>query len=392
MANKKRYRIRKAKKGEQVSVVNPMQQFMQKAAQGMQQPSPEQMAMMQQEQMLQQQSASQSENKAMQVIAQGMQQGIAPQEIIAKLLQGGVPPNEVAEGLLQVTALKAQESGKQLSPEEGQALQAQVQELVSSVMQQMQGAQQQEQPSEEEMIAMQEQEQMAQAPQMTKGGFKKQLLNEAREGREMQTETPGSILPQPATLNKFIEGVKNEGNEFYAKEMSNTADSAGMFRRGGERSDRWYAKQASKQDPYARRNRRALRRGLKQGVFGRDDVDESIISGESLLPENYSNRDFRDIYKDLGTMGADFASTFMPQVFSHRNTDNEFSRNGTGLEDTDVDIYFKRKPFGRREWSISGLDYTSLPAYGGREIIMQMVHMHHMVQELKQLILEVLKV
>ena len=366
MANKKRYRIRKAKKGEQVSVVNPMQQFMQKAAQGMQQPSPEQMAMMQQEQMLQQQSASQSENKAMQVIAQGMQQGIAPQEIIAKLLQGGVPPNEVAEGLLQVTALKAQESGKQLSPEEGQALQAQVQELVSSVMQQMQAMQQQEQPSEEEMIAMQEQEQMAQAPQMTKGGFKKQLLNEVREGREMQTETPGSILPQPATLNKFIEGVKNEGNEFYAKEMSNTADSAGMFRRGGERSDRWYAKQASKQDPYARRNRRALRRGLKQGVFGRDDVDESIISGKSLLPENYSNRDFRDIYKDLGTMGADFASTFMPQVFSHRNTDNEFSRKGTGLEDTDVDIYFKRKPFGRREWSISGLDYTSLPAYGGR--------------------------
>ena len=369
MSNKKRYRIRKAKNGEQVGVVNPMQQFMQKAAQGMQQPSPEQMAMMQQEQMLQQQSASQSENQVMQAIAQGMQQGISPQEIIAKLIQGGVPPNEVAEGFLQVTALKAQESGKQLSPEEGQALQAQVQELVSSVMQQMQAMQQQEQPSEEEMIAMQEQEQMAQAPQMTKGGFKKQLLDEAREGREMQTETPGSILPQPVTLNKFIEGVKNEGNEFYAKEMTNAADSAGMFRRGGDTSfwsDRKYARKASKKDPYERRDRRALRRGLKQGAFGRDDIDSSFSSGKSLLPKNYSNRDFRDIYKDLGTMGADFASTFMPQVFSHRNTDDEFSRNGTGLEDTNVPIYFKRKPFGRREWSISGLDYKSLPAYGGR--------------------------
>jgi len=346
-----------------------MQQFMQKAAQGMQQPSPEQMAMMQQEQMLQQQSASQSENQVVQVIAQGMQQGVAPQEIIAKLLQGGVSPNEVAEGLLQVVALKAQESGKQLSSEEGQALQTQVQEIVGSVMQQMQGAQQQEQPSEEEMMAMQEQEQMAQAPQMTKGGFKKQLLDKAREGREMQTETPGSILPQPSTLNKFIEGVKNEGNEFYAKEMTNAADSAGMFRKGGNTSlwsDRKYARKASKQDPYARRDRRALRRGLQQGAFERDDIDNSFVTGNSLLPENYSNRDFRDIYKDLGTMGADFASTFMPQVFSHRNTDNEFSRKGTGLEDTDVDIYFKRKPFGRREWSISGLDYTSIPAYGGR--------------------------
>ena len=369
MSNKKRYRIRKARNGEQVNVVNPMQQFMQKAAQGMQQPSPEQMAMMQQEQMLQQQSASQSENQVVQVIAQGMQQGVAPQEIIAKLLQGGVSPNEAAEGLLQVVVLKAQESGKQLSSEEGQALQAQVQEIVGSVMQQMQGAQQQEQPSEEEMIAMQEQEQMAQAPQMTKGGFKKQLLDEAGEGREMQTETPGSILPQPSTLNKFIEGVKNEGNEFYAKEMTNAADSAGMFKKGGDTSlwsDRKYARKASKQDPYARRDRRALRRGLQQGAFGRDDIDNSFVTGDSLLPENYSNRDFRDVYKDLGTMGADFASTFMPQVFSHRNTDNEFSRNGTGLEDTDVDIHFKRKPFGRREWNISGLDYTSLPAYGGR--------------------------
>ncbi len=369
MSNKKRYRIRKAKTGEQTGVNNAMQQFMAKAQPGMQQPSQEEMAMMQQEQMLQQQAASQSENQVMQVIAQGMQQGVTPQEIIAKLLQAGASPNEIAEGLLQVTALKAQESGKQLSPEEGQALQDQVQELVGSVMQQMQGAQQQQQPSEEEMIAMQEQEQMAQAPQMTKGGFKKQLLDVAREGREMQTETPGSILPQPSKLNTFIEGVKNEGNEFYAKEMTNAADSAGMFRKGGDTSmwsDRKYARKASKQDPYARRDRRALRRGLQQGKFGRDDIDNSFVTGDSLLPESYSNRDFRDIYKDLGTMGADFASTFMPQVFSHRNTDNEFSRKGTGLEDTDVDIYFKRKPFGRREWSISGLDYTSLPAYGGR--------------------------
>ena len=369
MSTKKKYRIRKAMGGENPGVMNPMSQFMTKAAQGMQQPSPEQIAMMQQEQMLQQQSSSQSENKVVRLIAQGMQQGVDPQEIVMQLLQAQIPENEIVNGFLQVTVLKAQESGKQISQEEGQALQSQIEQLVSTVMQQAQGSQQ-AQPSPEEMAAM-EQEQVQQEPQMSKGGFKRKLLESAREGKQTQTkiqdqtETPGSILPQPATLNTFIQGVKNEGNEFYAKEMTNVADSAGMFRRGGA-SDRKIARRASKQDPYDRGDRRALRQGLKSGEFNIDDLSESIGTGERLLPENYSNRDFKDIYKDLGTMGADFANTLMPQVFSHRNTDDEFSRKGTDLEDTDVDVYFKRKPFGRREWSISGLDYTSLPAYGGR--------------------------
>ena len=369
MSTKKKYRIRKAMGGENPGVMNPMSQFMTKAAQGMQQPSPEQIAMMQQEQMLQQQSSSQSENKVVSLIAQGMQQGVDPQEIVMQLFQAQIPENEIVNGFLQVTVLKAQESGKQISQEEGQALQSQIEQLVSTVMQQAQGSQQ-AQPSPEEMAAM-EQEQVQQEPQMSKGGFKRKLLESAREGKQTQTkiqdqtETPGSILPQPATLNTFIQGVKNEGNEFYAKEMTNVADSAGMFRRGGP-SDRKIARRASKKDPYDRGDRRALRKGLNQGAFSIDDINESLGTGERLLPENYSNRDFKDIYKDLGTMGADFANTLMPQVFSHRNTDNEFSRKGTDLEDTDVDIYFKRKPFGRREWSISGLDYTSLPAYGGR--------------------------
>ena len=373
MANKKRrYRIRKKTGGEQAGVSNPMNQFMQKAAQGMQQPSPEEMAMMQQQQIMQQQASAQSQgNQVIPAIDQAMQQGVEPAQIVMKLLESGVPQNEIIQGFLEITLGQAQESGQELTQEDAQTIQAQVEQLVGTVIQQMQGAQQQRQPSEEEMMAMQQQQQMAQAPQMSKGGFKRKLLKSAKEDRELQTqtETPGSILPQPATLNTFIEGVKNEGNEFYAKEMSTAADSAGMFKHGGESkwwTDRKFARKASKQDPYERRDRRALRRGLEQGAFGRDDIDESLGTEESVLPENYSNRDFRDIYKDLGTMGADFASTFMPQVFSHRNTDNEFSRNGTGLEDTDVDIYFKRKPFGRREWSISGLDYTSLPAYGGR--------------------------
>lgn len=356
MSNKKRYRIRKAQKGEQAGVRNQMQQFMLKAQLGMQQPSPEEMAMMQQQagepreinspQDLQRNSVSREEAIIIK-IQELLKSDATPVDVVMYLMQNDVDKQSIL-GAFDALGV---------SPDKTEQFIAQVENMLD-VKEEGQG-----------MAMSQDSQMQQQAPQMTKGGFKKQLLDEARKGREMQTETPGSILPQPSTLNKFIEGVKNEGNEFYAKEMTNAADSAGMFRKGGDTSlwsDRKYARKASKKDPYRRRDRRALRRGLQQGAFGRDDVDNSVVTGDSLLPENYSNRDFRDIYKDLGTMGADFASTFMPQVFSHRNTDNEFSRKGTGLEDTDVDIYFKRKPFGRREWSISGLDYTSIPAYGGR--------------------------
>jgi hypothetical protein len=356
MSNKKRYRIRKAQKGEQTGVRNQMQQFMLKAQLGMQQPSPEEMAMMQQQagepreinspQDLQRNSVSREEAIIIK-IQELLKSDATPVDVVMYLMQNDVDKQSIL-GAFDALGI---------SPDKTEQFIAQVENMLD-VKEEGQG-----------MAMPQDSQMQQQAPQMTKGGFKKQLLDEAREGRETQTETPGSILPQPSTLNKFIEGVKNEGNEFYAKEMTNAADSAGMFKKGGDTSlwsDRKYARKASRKDPYARRDRRALRRGLQQGKFGRDDIDNSFATGDSLLPENYSNRDFRDIYKDLGTMGADFASTFMPQVFSHRNTDNEFSRKGTGLEDTDVDIYFKRKPFGRREWSISGLDYTSLPAYGGR--------------------------
>ena len=105
MSEKKRYRIRKAKEGEQVGVRNPMQQFMVKAQPGMQQPSPQEMAMMQQ-QASSQQSGPQSGQDQLAVLIQQMtqalQQGMDPQELTAKLLQGEVPPNIIAEAFVQL--------------------------------------------------------------------------------------------------------------------------------------------------------------------------------------------------------------------------------------------------------------------------------------------------
>ena len=155
----------------------PMQRFggarrLRRAQDGMQQPSPEEMAMMQQQQQQQGQQQGQGGDQMQQImqqVTQALQQGAKPEEVVAQLLQGEIPPEEVAQIFVELGM-----------PED------QVQQLVMGVMQQMQGGQeqqmdpgqQQQQPlSEEEMMAMQQQDpqQMQQAPMaaygMQMGGY-----------------------------------------------------------------------------------------------------------------------------------------------------------------------------------------------------------------------------
>jgi len=152
----------------------PMQRFggarrLRRAQEGMQQPSPEEMAMMQQQQQGQQGQGGDQMQQIMQQVAQALQQGAKPEEVVAQLLQGEIPPEEVAQIFVELGM-----------PED------QVQQLVMGVMQQMQGGQQQMNPgqqqqqqplSEEEMMAMQQQDpqQMQQAPMamygMQMGGY-----------------------------------------------------------------------------------------------------------------------------------------------------------------------------------------------------------------------------
>ena len=155
----------------------PMQRFggakrLRRAQDGMQQPSPEEMAMMQQQQQQQGQQQGQGGDQMQQImqqVTQALQQGAKPEEVVAQLLQGEIPPEEVAQIFVELGM-----------PED------QVQQLVMGVMQQMQGGQeqqmdpgqqQQQQLSEEEMMAMQQQDpqQMQQAPMaaygMQMGGY-----------------------------------------------------------------------------------------------------------------------------------------------------------------------------------------------------------------------------
>ena len=181
---KKKYRIYKAGGAKQGRVMNPTAQFLARAQEGMQQPSQEEMAMMQQQAMQQQQGQPQmqqqgSEDQMMQqivaAIGQALQNGAEPEEVVAKLLQDQVEPTIVAEALVEL----------------GMPME-EVDQLMASVVQQLEGGQEQGQPSEEEMMAMQQQQMAEEAPQeqpaeeapMSKGGYVKKRLKMAQEGME----------------------------------------------------------------------------------------------------------------------------------------------------------------------------------------------------------------
>ena len=149
-----------------------------RAQEGMQQPSEEEMMMMQQQAQQQQQpqqgGQDQQMMQIMQQVEQALQQGAKPEELAVELLQNQIAPEEVAQIFVELGM-----------PQD------QVQQLVMSVVQQMQGRQQQDprqqQMSEEEMMAMQQQDpsQMQQAPMaaygMSMGGYDMPFYDDSYE-------------------------------------------------------------------------------------------------------------------------------------------------------------------------------------------------------------------
>ena len=190
-----------------------------RAQQGMQQPSEEEMMMMMQQQQQQQpqQGGDDQMQQVMQQIGQALQQGTAPEEVAAQLIQSQIPPEEVAQIFVELGM-----------PED------QVQELVSSVMQQMQGAQQEmmrwggqrrlrraqqgmAQPSEEEMMMMQQQAQGA--PQQEGGQEQMQqimqqvgeALKQGAKPEEVIAQLLQGQIPPEAIMQIFVQlGVPEE--------------------------------------------------------------------------------------------------------------------------------------------------------------------------------------
>ena len=177
----------------------------------MQQPTPNQMMqwggvrmLKRAQEGMQQQQAQQQEDpmqQMMQQVQEALQQGAQPEEVAAQLIQNQVPPDQVAQIFVQLGM-----------PEE------QVQELVSGVMQQMQGGQeqqmdprqQQQQLSEEEMMAMQQQDpqQMQQAPMamygMQMGGYSMPFAQDGLYFEEGERMAGDPNIPWQADYNRNI--------------------------------------------------------------------------------------------------------------------------------------------------------------------------------------------
>ena len=262
---KKKYRIYKSG-GEQGRVMNPTAQFLARAQEGMQQPSPEEMAMMQQQAMqqqgqpqMQQQQGGQDQmmQQLVAAIGQDIQNGAQPEEVVAKLLQDQVEPEMVAEALVEL----------------GMPIE-EVDQLMASVIQQLEGGQEQGQPSEEEMMAMQQQQMAEQAPPqeqpapeapMSKGGYVKKRLKKAQEGMVQNSIKPSNTnLAAEDGVNNLSSLIdyskentlKNQFENEYDEMMANQE----MPEAGLGREMRQELRQARREDRIAARDERQAMR------------------------------------------------------------------------------------------------------------------------------------
>jgi hypothetical protein len=329
---KKKYRVYKSG-GTQGRVMNPTAQFLARAQEGMQQPSPEEMAMMQQQAMqqqgqpqMQQQQGGQDQmmQQLVAAIGQAMQNGAQPEEVVAKLLQDQVEPEMVAEALVEL----------------GMPMQ-EVDQLMASVIQQLQGGQEQGQPSEEEMMAMQQQQMAEQAPPqeqpapeapMSKGGYVKKKLKRAQEGMEQN-------------------GVKASNTNLAAEDDVNNVSALLEFSKNNALKNQYeqeYDQMQGNQDmmPEARLGREARqeRREIRQDE--RTDRTEMRQVGRTARQANrLANRAVRQASSPFGSV---------PGFSAH--SPSPFMGSSIRLEDVERGLFGRLKNF---KMSIDGMGFPA---------------------------------
>ena len=330
---KKKYRVYKAGGAQQGRVMNPTAQFLARAQEGMQQPSEEEMMMMQQQAMQQQQGQPQMQQQGGQdqmmqqlvaAIGEALQNGAQPEEVVAKLLQDQVEPQMVAEALVELG----------MPPEE-------VEQVITSVIQQLQGGQEQGQPSEEEMMAMQQQQMAEQAPPqeqpmeeapMSKGGYVKRKLKMAQEGMQQN-------IPSKSNTNLAAEDGVNNVAPLLEFAKTNTLKN---------QYEQEYDQMQGNQDmmPEARLGREARqeRRGIRQDE--RTERTEMRQAARTARQANrLANRAVRQVSSPFGRVPG--FSPFSP---------SPFMGGSMRLEDVERGLFGRLKNF---KMSIDGMGLPS---------------------------------
>ncbi|MEY2869896.1 MAG: hypothetical protein RIR01_2398 [Bacteroidota bacterium] len=140
------------------------------------QPSPEEMAMMQQQGQAPQQGGGDPMQQVMQMVQQMVQQGAQPVDVVKALLENQVPPEAIMQVLTQMG----------MPQEEAQGL---IQEV-------MQGGQQQMQSQGEEQMegaASNPQEEAQEIPQQAYGGYVREIMRKALGGNVTSDTDSGSV-------------------------------------------------------------------------------------------------------------------------------------------------------------------------------------------------------
>lgn len=148
------------------------------------QPSPEEMAMMQQQQAQQQgapqegqpQGGGDQMQQIMQQVQQMIEQGAQPVDVVQALLQNQIPPQAIMQILTEMG----------MPPQEAQGL---IQEVMQGGQQQPQG------PGEEQMegAASNPQEEAQEMPMQNYGGYVKEVMRKALGGKVTSDVDPGNV-------------------------------------------------------------------------------------------------------------------------------------------------------------------------------------------------------
>ena len=279
---KKKYRIYKAGGAQQGRVMNPTAKFLAKAQMGMQQPSPEEMQMMEQQAMQQQGQPQMSEEEMMMQQEQQMQMIMQLIEEYAELTQAN--PEEIFQVFQEAQ-----------DPQKQQAMLQQMAEVV-----------------EKANAGAADEVEAADQP-MSKGGYVKnrvRQLKKAQEGMETSEE-----LEETPTINDVPDGRESLVSNFN-QSLKNTAQDAAFKEQAQQEFDSEnYQFGGGKQRRQQRRTNRRLRRAFKDipMAYGINQMGVPSSGINVFAPAMMQMPSEKEIIKSENAENSEVASETNPQ-------------------------------------------------------------------------------
>jgi hypothetical protein len=279
---KKKYRVYKAGGTQKGRVLNPTAKFLAKAQMGMQQPSPEEMQMMEQQAMQQQGQPQMSEQEMIMQQEQQMQMIMQLIEEYAELTQAN--PEEIFQVFQE-----AQDPQKQ---------QAMLQQMAEVVQKANAGAADEVEAADQPM---------------SKGGYVKNRVRQLKKAQEGM-ETPEE-LEQTPTINDTPDGRESLVSNFN-QSLKSTAQNAAYKQQAEQEFDSEnYQFGGGKQRRQQRRTNRRLRRAFKDipMAYGINQMGVPSSGINVFAPAMMQMPSEKDIIKSENAENSEVTNEFNPQ-------------------------------------------------------------------------------